>query len=252
MAGHNKWSKIRHKKAGEDKKKGKIFTRMGREIQVAAREGGSDPSYNATLRTAIERARAENMPADNIDRAIKRGAGLLPGQHYEEVFYEGYAPGGVAVLVRCLTDNRNRTAGDVRHAFSKAGGSLGESGCVAYLFEPRGVIVLAANETTEETLLEAAIEAGGQDLRRNDDDAWEVVTDRGDLAAVRDALEAQDYQVRESGILYEPSTLVPVSGETAVSVLRFYHQIDQLDDVQAVYANFEIDDEEFDALAKAV
>ncbi|RMF12915.1 MAG: YebC/PmpR family DNA-binding transcriptional regulator [Candidatus Dadabacteria bacterium] len=252
MAGHNKWSKIKHKKAKEDKKKGKVFTRLGREIQVAAREGGPDPQYNAALRQAVDRAMAENMPNENIQRAIKRGAGLLDGQEIEEIWYEGYGPAGVAVMVYCLTDNRNRTVSELRHAFSKAGGSLGESGSVAWNFNRVGVITVR-DDRDEDAMTELAIEAGAEDVRPGEEDGtWELVTADSDLGAVRQKVIDAGAEVVDAGLRYEASNEIEVSGKEAQQVIRFLDAVENLDDVQEVYDNCAIDDEELERIAEAM
>ncbi len=250
VAGHNKWSKIKRKKGVADAKRGKLFTRLGREIQIAAREGGDDPNYNAALRQAVNRAMAENMPNDNIDRAIKRGAGLLPGQEIVESTYEGYGPAGVAVIVSCLTDNRNRTVSEVRHAFSKAGSALGENGAVAWNFDRVGLVTVNA-ELDEESAMELAIEAGAADVREGDD-CWEFICDADAVGAVRDGLQDQEVNVQDATLIYEPKNTVPVTGTDAEQILRFISALEDLDDVQDVFANFEIPDEEFERLAQAV
>jgi YebC/PmpR family DNA-binding regulatory protein len=252
LAGHNKWSKIKHKKAKEDVKRGKIFTRLIREIEVAARSGGPDPQYNATLRAAMDVAKAENMPADTMERAARRGAGELPGQVIEEVFYEGYAPGGVAVLVRCLTDNRNRTAGAVRHAFSKGGGSLGENGSVQWMFERFGLVEIEA-EADEETMMELAIEVGAGDLEATDRPGrWRLTCVDTDLGAVRARLETLGHTVTVAELSFAAKSDVAVSGKDAEAVIRLLHMLDELDDVQEVYANEEIPEDELERLAEAV
>ncbi|XP_060085531.1 probable transcriptional regulatory protein NIS_0560 [Ylistrum balloti] len=253
MAGHNKWSKIKHKKAKEDVKRGKIFTRFGREIQVAARAGGPDPNYNAALRTAVERAMAENMPNENIQRAIKRGAGLLPGQEIEEISYEGYGPSGVAVIVSCLTDNKNRTVSEVRHAFTKASGSLGENGSVAWMFKRIGLIRIRHTATDEETMMDAAIESGAGDVRSSgEDDIWEFICGDTEINTVRETLLANGFDIVDSLLAFEPENTIELQGSEAQKVLTFIDTLDQLDDVQDVYANISISDEEFERLAAAM
>ena len=241
MSGHNKWSKIKRKKAVNDAKRGAHFTKLIREITVAAREGGGEPEYNARLRLAVDTAKSASMPAENIERAIKKGTGELEGVSYEEVTYEGYGPGGVALFIECLTDNTNRSVADVRHALGKNDGSLGTDGSVAWQFDRKGQIVIDANRYTEESVFEAAIEAGAEDVER-DGDEFIVTTDPVDFAAVQDGL-------RQAGV--EPSSVeltriakneVPVEGKDAEKLLRLLEMLDELDDVQKVHSNADIDE----------
>jgi YebC/PmpR family DNA-binding regulatory protein len=240
MAGHSKWANIKHRKGRQDAARGKLFAKLIRAIEAAARGGGSDPTANATLATAIQKAKDNSVPKDNIERAVARGAGELDGVDYEDFFYEGYAPGGVALFVHILTDNRNRAASDVRSAFSKNGGSLGEPGSVGYLFEQRGLILASG---AEDDVMLAALEAGAEDIRDAGDGQWEVVTVAGDLATVRAALEAEDIVIDSADVTQLPSTSVPVDAATAPKVLRLVDALEDLDDVQAVFANFDIPDE---------
>jgi YebC/PmpR family DNA-binding regulatory protein len=242
MAGHSKWANIRHRKAAQDAKRGKIYTKLAREITVAAREGGGDPETNPRLRAAIERARKFNMPKENIERAIKRGTGEIAGEAYEEVTYEGYGPGGVAIIVKCLTDNRNRTASEVRHAFSKHGGNLGTSGCVSWMFERKGVIVVSAEKYDEDQVMEAAIEAGADDVVR-EDDKFVVYTQPNELEAVRKGLIEAGIEVEEAKLDLIPTTTTKVEGETAQKVLKLLMALEDLDDVQEVYSNFDMPEE---------
>ncbi len=235
MAGHSKWANIRFRKGLQDAKRGKVFTKYIREITVAARVGGGDPGHNPRLRAVIDKALGQNMPKDNIERAIKRGTGELEGAHYEEIQYEGYAPGGVAVMVACTTDNRNRTAGEVRHAFSKHGGNLGTEGSVGYLFEKRGVVVVAG--ANEETLLEAALDAGADDIAAISGGEVEVLTAPEKLSSVRDALEAGKFAVVSAEAVVRPLTDVHVEGEEAERVMKLLEALEDLDDVQSVYTN---------------
>ncbi len=235
MAGHSKWANIRFRKGVQDAKRGKVFTKIIREITVAARAGGGDPGHNPRLRLAIDRALAQNMPKDNIERAVRRGTGELDGAHYEEIQYEGYAPGGIAVLVACTTDNRNRTAGEVRHTFSKYGGNLGTEGSVAYLFEKRGV--LAFIDVSEERLLDAVLEAGGDDVVAVPDEGFEVLTAPEKLVSVREGLVAQGLAPQSAEIVIRPLTDVAVAGEDAERVMRLLEALEDLDDVQTVYTN---------------
>jgi len=242
MAGHSKWANIRHRKAAQDAKRGKIFTKLAREITVAAREGGGDPEKNPRLRAAIEKARKFNMPKENIERAIKRGTGELAGESYEEVTYEGYGPGGVAIIVKCLTDNRNRTAAEVRHAFSKHGGNLGTSGCVSWMFERKGVITVPAENYDEETVMMAAIEAGAEDVVR-EDDKYLVYTAPSELEDVREGILKSGIEVEEAKLDLIPTTTTRIEGETALKVLKLLEALEDLDDVQEVYSNFDMPEE---------
>ena len=249
MSGHSKWANIKHKKAKTDAKKGKVFTKLVREIMVAAKSG-SDISGNPRLRLAVENAKAENLPADNIDRAIKKGAGELANVHYEEGTYEGYGPAGVAVLVNFMTDNRNRTASEVRHAFSSFGGSLGQSGSVSYMFDKKGVFTFDMGAISEERLMEAALEAGAEDVVPNQDDrVFEVYTDPTDYARVRAAFDQAGVKYSHSDIEMIPKTTVKVEGKPAEQVLRLLEELEDLDDVQSVFANFDISSEEMSRIA---
>jgi YebC/PmpR family DNA-binding regulatory protein len=242
MAGHSKWANIRHRKAAQDAKRGKIYTKLAREITVAAREGGGDPEKNPRLRAAIEKARKFNMPKENIERAIKRGTGELQGESYEEITYEGYGPGGVAIIVKCLTDNRNRTASEVRHVFSKHGGNLGTSGCVSYLFERKGVITVSADKYDEESVMMAAIEAGAEDVV-TEDGKFIVYTQPSELEEVRKGLIDAGIEVEEAKLELIPTTTTRVEGETAQKVLKLLMALEDLDDVQEVYSNFDMPEE---------
>ncbi|MBE7415237.1 MAG: YebC/PmpR family DNA-binding transcriptional regulator [Deltaproteobacteria bacterium] len=249
MAGHSKWANIKHKKAKSDAKKGKVFTKLVKEIMVAAKSG-SDPSGNPRLRLAVEKAKAENLPADNIERAIKKGAGELENVIYEEGAYEGYGPGGVAVIVNFMTDNRNRTASEVRHAFSRFGGSLGQSGSVAYMFEKKGVFTFDMGSITEERLMEAALEAGAEDVLSNQDDrVFEVYTEPTEYARVKAAFDQAGVRYSHSDIAMVPKTTVRVEGKSARQVLGLLEELEDLDDVQSVYANFDIPPEEMSSIA---
>ncbi|HEX9855728.1 MAG TPA: YebC/PmpR family DNA-binding transcriptional regulator [Acidimicrobiia bacterium] len=239
MAGHSKWANIKHRKGRQDSKRGKLFAKLIRAIEAAARNGGSDPAANATLATAIQKARDASVPKDTIDRAVARGAGEIDGVDYEEVFYEGYAPGGVALLVHVLTDNRNRAAADVRAAFNKHNGSLGEPGSVSYLFEQKGYVLA---EGDEDAVMLAAIEAGAEDVRPADG-MWEIISEAGDVAAVRRALDAAGISVEQAEVTQLPMTTVPVADENARKVLRLVDALEDLEDVQEVFANFDIPDE---------
>jgi len=249
MSGHNKWSTIKHKKGRADAKRGKVFTKIIREITVSAREGGGEVDSNPRLRTAIAAAKAANMPADNIKRAIQRGTGELPGVSYEEVQYEGYGPGGAAILLEVMTDNRNRTTPEVRHLFAKHGGNLGEAGCVSWLFARRGLILVPhRDDLDEDTLMEQALEAGAEDLQTDDDEYFRVLTAAEDLHAVRDSLEESGITVDSVQLEMEPSSTTRVDGKPAQQLLRLIDAFDDHDDVQNVWSNFDIDDELIESL----
>ena len=243
MSGHSKWSTIKHKKGRADAKRGKIFTKLIREITVSAREAGGDPDSNPRLRSAVAAAKAANMPADNIKRAIQRGTGEIPGVVYEEVQYEGYGPGGAAVLLQTLTDNRNRTTPEVRHIFTKNGGNLGENGCVSWLFTRKGLLLVArTDELDEDTLLEQALDAGAEDLDTEDSDFYKVYTAPEELHIVKEKLETSGVAVETAEIDMEPSTTQKLEGKKAQQMIRLMEAFDDQDDVQNVWANFDIDD----------
>ena len=245
MAGHSKWANIQHRKRAVDAKRGKIFTRLNRELSVAAREGGGDPDTNPRLRLAIDNANAANMPKDNIERAIKKATGDLEGVNYEEVRYEGYAQGGVAVLVECVTDNRNRTVAEVRHAFSKHGGNLGTDGSVAYLFSKIGVLNFAPG-TSEEALMEVALDAGADDIVAEDDGSIEVVTSPEAYSAVLAAMKKAGLDPENAEITMRASTEVELDEETGRKVLSFLDTLEDLDDTQDVYSNADIPESVYD------
>jgi YebC/PmpR family DNA-binding regulatory protein len=234
MAGHSKWANIKHKKAATDAKRGKIFTRLIKEITVAAKMGGGDISCNPRLRLAVDKAYENNMPKDNVERAIKRGTGDLEGVSYEELRYEGYGPAGVAVMVDCLTDNKTRTVADVRHAFSKHGGNLGTDGSVAFLFKHCGQMLFAPG-TNEDKLMEAALEAGAEDVVTNDDGSFEVVTDPYEFAAVKEALAKAGLQPELGEVTMKPANENELTGEDAVKMQKLLDALESLDDVQEVY-----------------
>ncbi len=240
MAGHSKWANIKHRKGRQDAARGKLFAKLAKRIEVAAREGGGDPGFNPTLATAVDKAKAASMPSDNIDRAIKRGSGEVAGAIYEEIWYEGYGPGGVALYVQILTDNRNRAASDVRSAFTRGGGNLGEPGSVGYLFSQKGQILLAGEE--DEVML-TALDAGAEDVRDNGDGWFEIITSPSDLASVQAALTASGVAIDSADVTQLPSTTVPVEESDAKKLLRLIDALDDLDDVQAVFSNYDIDDE---------
>ncbi len=243
MSGHSKWATIKHKKGAADKARGKLFAKLIRQVEVAAREGGGDPDANPTLRTMFQKAREASVPLDTIERAIKRGTGELEGVRYEQVSYEGYAPGGVAVIVECLTDNRNRTGADIRSVFSKHGGSMAEPGSVSWQFERKGILeVPKTGSVTEDDLMLAALDAGAEDIT-DAGDHWQVTTPPSDLPAVRTALEQSDVALTSAEVTMLPSTTVPLDSEPeARRVLHLVDLLEDHDDVQNVYANFDIPD----------
>ncbi len=242
MSGHSKWSTIKHKKAAQDAKRGKIFTKLIKEITVAARLGGGDPAANPRLRAAIDAAKAANMPKNNIERAIKKGTGELEGVAYEEVTYEGYGPGGVAVLVEAITDNRQRTVAEVRHIFSKRGGNLGEPGSVAWIFEKKGLIVVEKNKVDEDTLMDAALEAEAEDIK-DEGNEWEIETSPEELPKVKKALEDAGIEILSAKVTMVPSNIVKVEEEKkAQQLIALMNALEENDDVQNVYANFDIPD----------
>ncbi len=240
MSGHSKWASIKHKKAATDAKRGRIFTRLIKEITVAARMGGGDPDGNPRLRTAVLAAKTQNMPQDNIKRAIKKGAGELPGQSYEEGGFEGYGPGGTAVLVEVLTDNRNRTVAEIRHAFAKHGGNLGETGCVNWMFEKKGVLLVEQDKADEDELMELALEAGADDISREDGN-FEITTAPAVFEAVKKALEEEGVPLVLAEVSMIPQSTVRLEGSDAKRMLRLMEALEDHDDVQNVAANFDID-----------
>lgn len=247
MAGHNKWSKIKHRKAVVDKRRGKVWTKVAKAIIVAAKNGGPDPASNLSLRYAIDEARYANMPRDTIERAIQKGAGGSDTGSYESTRYEGYAPGGVAVIVDALTDNRTRTVGDVRLAFTDHSGNLGNSGCVAYLFDHRGQITLDGKGVTEDRLMEVAVEAGADNIEPAGDDderVWTVSTSPTQFQIVKEAIEKAGFTITEAQLAMVPQNRVEVRGEAAREVLELIERLEELDDVQKVYANFDVPDDE--------
>jgi YebC/PmpR family DNA-binding regulatory protein len=242
MAGHSKWANIKHRKAAQDAKRGKVFTKLIREITVSARAGGGDPDSNPRLRTAIDKALGQNMTKDTVERAVKRGSGDMDGENYEEIRYEGYGPNGVAIMVDCLTDNRNRTVSEVRHAFSKAGGNLGTDGSVAYLFTKQGVLTYPAG-TDEEKVMEAALEAGAEDVMTNEDGSMDVITAPEEYMDVKDAMVAAGLEPEMSEVTERPSTTVDLDLDDAQKVMRLVDALEDLDDVQNVYNNADFSDE---------
>jgi len=242
MSGHSKWSSIKHKKAATDAKRGKIFTKIIKEITVAARLGGGDIDANPRLRVAVAAAKNENMPKDNIERAIKKGTGDLEGVNYEESVYEGYGPGGAAVLIESLTDNKNRTVADIRSIFGKNGGNLGENGCVAWMFDKKGYIAVEAGAVDEELLMETALDAGAEDIRE-DDSNFEVITDPGDFEAVKEAIEKASIAHTAAEVTMLPQTTTNLAGKEAEQMVRLMEMLEDCDDVQKVYTNADIPDE---------
>jgi YebC/PmpR family DNA-binding regulatory protein len=242
MSGHSKWATIRFKKAAADSKRGKLFTKIIKEIIVAAKMGGGDMESNARLRSAVRTAKDANMPKDNMERAIKRGTGELPGVHYEDFLYEGYGPGGVAILVEGTTDNKNRTTPEIRHIFSKGGGNLGESGCVSWMFTKKGLITIVAEGVNEDALTEAVIDAGADDLANNGD-TFTVTTDPLALESIRSSLEAKTYKILNSEIAMIPNSTVRVDEKHAATLLKLLSTVEEHDDVSKVWANFDISDE---------
>jgi len=246
MSGHSKWHSIKHKKAAVDAKRGKAFTAIIKEITVAARIGGGDINFNPRLRLAVDKAKGENMPKDNIERAIKKGTGELEGYNLEEVQYEGYGPGGVAVLIEATTDNRNRTVGEVRHCFSKYGGNLGESGSVNWMFDKKGYLVVERGALEEEALLEVVLEAGGDDVKE-DGSSWEILTSPEAFDAVRTALEGKKVELAAAEIAWLPQSSVKLEGKQAQQMLKLMDALEELDDITNVWANFDIEEREIEA-----
>jgi len=244
VAGHSKWAQIKHKKAQVDAKKGKIFTKIVKEISVAARLGGGDPEKNPRLRLAIDRAREVNMPSDNIKRAIMKGTGELPGTSYEEIVYEGYGPGGVALLIEVMTDNKNRTVSEIRHLLSKHGGSLGETGCVSWIFEKKGYILVDKKAVDEDTLLSVALDAGVDDLKNDEkEDNYEIIVPPDKLKEVKNAIEQAGINVSMAEVTMLPKNYVPVEGSVAEQMIKLMEALEEHDDVQNVYANFDMPEE---------
>ncbi len=248
MSGHSKWATIKHKKGALDAKRGKIFTRLIKEIAVAAKAGGGDPDGNPRLRSAILAAKAENMPQDNIKRAIQRGTGELEGANYEEISFEGYGPGGVALIVDTLTDNRNRTVSEVRHAFSKHGGNLGESGSVRFMFSKKGIIGIEKSAATEDQLMDIVLEHGGDDLN-DEGETWEIVTDPAAFEAVSEAVKAAGIETVMSEVTMVSTLYTKLEGAPANQMIRLLEAIEDLDDVQNVYSNFDMDEAQMEAAA---
>src|SRR6516164_1872580 len=248
MSGHSKWATIKHKKGALDAKRGKAFTRLIKEITIAAKNGGGDPDGNPRLRTAILAAKAENMPADNIKRAIQRGTGELEGATYEEISFEGYGPGGVAIIVEVLTDNRNRTVSEIRHAFTKGGGNLGEAGSVSWMFHKKGTIVVSKTAAKEDDLMNIVLENGGEDLN-DDGDNWEILTPPNAYEPVLEAVKTGNIQVVHSELGMVPQNYIKLEGPAASQMIRLLEAIEEHDDVQNVYSNFDVDQKQLEEVA---
>jgi YebC/PmpR family DNA-binding regulatory protein len=248
MSGHSKWATIKHKKGALDAKRGKIFTRLIKEITMAAKSGGGDAESNPRLRTAVTAAKAENMPADNIKRAIQRGTGELPGATYEEIQFEGYGPGGVALLVNVTTDNRNRTVSEIRHVFTKGGGNLGEAGSVAWMFHKKGQIVVSKTAAKEDDLMNIVLESGGEDMN-DDGENWELLTPPNAYEAVLEAVKKANIQVAHSEIGMVPQNYIKLEGPAASQMIRLLEAIEDNDDVQNVYSNFDVDQKQLEEVA---
>jgi YebC/PmpR family DNA-binding regulatory protein len=249
MSGHSKWSTIKRKKGKADQERGKRFTRLIKEITVAARDGGGDPEGNPRLRTAIENAKASNMPTANIDKAVKRGTGELPGISYEEYTYEGYGPQGIAILAETLSDNKNRTTAEIRHILSKHNGHLGEVGCVSWMFSQKGTVVVYKNKVDEDTLMTLALDAGAEDVR-DEGDFFEIVTSPSDLEKVKKVLAEKGIEISSAELTREPQTVIKLEGKHAEQILKLMDALEEQDDVQKVYANFDIPDEILEELGK--
>jgi YebC/PmpR family DNA-binding regulatory protein len=246
MSGHSKWHTIKHKKGAADARRGKVFTRIIKELTVAARAGGGDPDSNPRLRTIVAEAKSVNMPAENIKRAIQRGTGELPGVSYEEATYEGYGPGGAAVIIECLTDNRNRTVGELRHLLSKNNGNLGETNSVAWMFSKKGYIVVDKKAADEEKLLNVVLDAGGDDLR-DDEDTWEIITEPAAFEGVRDAVKSIGIEPSSAEVAMLPQNYVKLEGKEASQMVRLMEALEEHDDVQHVWSNFDIEEKEIEA-----
>jgi YebC/PmpR family DNA-binding regulatory protein len=243
MSGHSKWATIKRKKAKIDDQRGRLFTRLAREIIVAARNGGGDPDGNMRLKTAIQKAKEANIPNENINRAVQKGAGELGGAAYEEFSYEGYGPGGVAVMLEIMTDNRNRTAGEIRHIFSRNGGSLGETGCVSWMFDKKGLFIVEKedNKISEDDLMLLALEAGAEDFKA-EDDSFEITSNPGDFAEIKEILESKGVKIAMAEITMVPQNTITLEGKESDQMIRLMEALEEHDDVQNVYANFELDD----------
>jgi YebC/PmpR family DNA-binding regulatory protein len=250
MSGHSKWASIKHKKGKEDAKRGKLFTKIIREIIVAARIGGGDPNSNARLRTALDKAKAANMPKDNITNAIKKGTGELEGVKYEEALYEGYGPGGVAVLVEVMTDSKNRTSAEIRKIFSRGGGDLGAAGCVAWMFSKKGLIVIEKAAASEDQVMDVALEAGADDVK-DAESVWEVTTSQDSFHAVKEAFDKKGIKYTLSEISMIPQTTIKLTGKHAEQMVHLVEELEEHDDVQNVFSNFDISEEELQRISAA-
>ena len=251
MSGHSKWAQVKHKKAAVDAKRGKIFTRIVKEISVAARLGGGDPDGNPRLRTAIEKAKEVNMPQENIKRAIMKGTGELPGMTYEETVYEGYGPGGTAILLDVLTDNRNRTVSEIRHIMTKHGGNLGEAGCVGWMFEKKGYILVEKTNIDEDSLMSIALESGAEDLKNDPgEDSYEIITAPEDMNKVKISLEAAGVPLSLAEITMLPRSYISLDGKSAEQMIRLIEALEEHEDIQNVYTNVDIPDEVMDRIGK--
>jgi YebC/PmpR family DNA-binding regulatory protein len=242
MSGHSKWHSIRHKKGAVDAKRGRLFTKIIREITVVTRQGGGDPETNSRLRTIIAKAKEANMPKDNIEKAIKKGTGEIEGFNLEEVTYEGYGPSGVAIMIDTMTDNRNRTTAEIRNILTKSGGNLGENGCVAWIFEKKGIITISAEKYDENTVMEIALEAGALDIK-NENETWEIITEPEDFVDVRTAFSGKGIEIVMSEVMRIPTTTVKLDEKNAGKVLSLMEKLDDIDDVQNIAANFDVPDE---------
>lgn len=245
MAGHSKWANIKHRKAAQDAKKGKVFTKVAKEITVAAKLGGGDPEMNPRLRLALDKAKAANLPKDNVDRAIKKGTGEGNEANFEDLTYEGYGPDGVAILVQVLTDNKNRTVSDVRSTMTKNGGNMGEAGCVSWIFEKKGVISIPLNNVGEDQIMSLAIEAGAEDVETTEE-SYEIICDPADYEDVKKIIESENIPYEYAEVTMRPKTTVEVKGDNAKKVINLVESLEDLDDVQEVYSNFDIDDTELE------
>jgi len=245
LAGHSKWANIKHRKAAQDAKKGKVFTKVAKEITVAAKLGGGDPEMNPRLRMALDKAKAVNLPKDNVDRAIKKGTGEGNEANFEDVMYEGYGPEGVAILVQALTDNKNRTVSEVRSTMAKKNGNMGEAGCVSWIFEKKGVISIPLNNVGEDQIMSLAIDAGAEDVETGDD-SYEIICDPADYEEVKKTIESENISYEYAEVTMRPKTTIEVKGDNAKKVINLIEALEDLDDVQEVYANFDIDDSELE------
>lgn len=242
MSGHSKWSSIKHKKAAVDAKRGKIFTKLMKEITVAAKEGGGDPDSNPRLRAAVANAKAQNMPNETIERGIQKGTGQLPGISYEEITYEGYGPKGVAIIVEVVTDNRNRSTSDLRYILSKHGGNLGERGCVSWMFDKKGIIVIDKDKADEDELIMIALDAGAEDVKTGDE-SFEIIAEPQDFEGVRDAIQESEIEMTLAEVSMIPQTTVKLDGQEALQLLKIMEMLEEHDDIQNVYSNFDIPDD---------